>query len=324
MTARKIGAVLAATAVACAGAASKPPPTPTAPVVDASPVARVARQCALVASCSREHQSSVTGTPQACVDWYLVNAHDEAPLADCMMKAKDCAGLEACSRARADTGAEEYCTAHPGVLTACDGNRFISCEGEGGSESLAVDCAALGGTCGETKQGGVALRGCLSPRLCPDGAPEHRCDGDGAVVDCAFGIAERNVCPPSSRCSSERDESGAPVARCRSTSGGRDCTLGGAAFCEGDVAYSCVQSGRFRGLHAADCGAFGLGCAVRSGRVFCVGGDGAGCSGGAASCAGDTLAFCAAGRQMHVSCKELGFAGCDPGAGGEALCAVRR
>jgi hypothetical protein len=323
MTAHKIGAVLAAAAVACAGAASTPPSATVAPIAAAAPVERVARQCALVASCSDEHDSSSLRTPQACVDWYLVNARDEAPLSECMMKAKNCAAVEACTHARSDAVAEEYCKAHPGVLTACDGSRLISCQGEGAAESVATDCASLGGTCGERRQSGLVERGCVSPQLCPDGAPDHRCDGEGAVIDCSMGIAERDTCPPSSRCVADHDESGAPTARCRSASG-RDCTMGGAAFCEGDVAYACVQSGRFRGLHSADCGAFGLACSVRSGRVVCTRRGEAACTAGAASCAGDELVFCAAGQPLRVSCKDLGFAGCDPaGGGGEALCAVR-
>ncbi len=318
-------AVLVVTSIACAGASKGGSPNAKSATTDDSPVARAARHCAIIASCADEHDSSVFRTPQACVDWYLVNSRDEAPLADCMMRAKDCASVEACTHARPDAVAEEYCKAHPGALTTCEGNRFISCEGEGATESVAVDCASVGGTCGERRQSGLVERGCISERLCPSGAPEHRCDGESAVIDCDDGIAERNVCPPNSRCVTDHDDNGAPTARCRSAAG-RDCTMGGAAFCEKDVAYACVQNGRFRGLHAADCGAFGLACVVRSGRVYCAQRGEASCSAAsAASCEGDQLSFCAAGQSFRVSCTQLGFAGCDPsGGGGEALCASRR
>jgi len=312
--------------VACAGASSPPAAKPAPPQIDDSPLGRVARQCTKIASCPNEHEASAFRAPQACVDWYLVNAQSEAPLAECMMRAKDCAEALACTRESADAVAERYCKAHPGALTACDGNHLISCEGEGAEESVATDCAAIGGTCGERRPGGpvgIAERGCLSERMCPPGAPEHRCDGESAVIDCNDGIAQRNVCPPGSRCAADRDESGAATAQCRAASG-RECTMGGAAFCEGDVAFACVQSGRFRGLHSADCGAFGLGCVVRSGRVFCAPRGEAPCAAGAASCSGDDLAFCAAGQSFRVSCKQLGFAGCDPSGGGkEALCAAK-
>lgn len=303
--------------VSCAASSSRhTESTPTAPTTD---LARIARQCALVASCADAHDSTAFRTPRACVDWYVVNARDEAPLADCVMKAKSCADMSHCTHVRADGLAETFCKAHPGTLSACDGNELLECEGDSSIESTATDCVALGGTCGEHKNAGLVERGCISPRMCPQGAPEHRCDGD-AVIDCDDGIADKNACPPGSHCVSGKDENGAPTARCRSARG-RECTLAGSAFCEGDVAYVCVQNGRFAGLHSADCGALGLACTVRSGRVACVRRGPAECAAEPATCSGDELRFCAAGESFHVSCKELGFASCDPaGGGGEALC----
>ncbi len=306
----------------CAAASSphtvdSPTATPT------TDVSRIAKQCALVASCSDQHDSSAFRTPHGCVDWYVVNARDEAPLADCVMRATSCTDVVRCTHERADGLAETFCKAHPGVLSACDGNEFLSCEGESSAESTAVDCAALGGTCGEHKTAGLVERGCISARLCPQGAPEHRCDGD-VVIDCQDGIADKNACPRGSRCTSGKDENGAPTAHCRSTSG-RECSLVGSAFCEGDTAYACVQNGRFAGLHSADCAALGLACTMRSGRVACVKRGEAECAPSPASCIGDDLRFCAAGESFHVSCKELGFSGCDSaGGGGEALCARHR
>ncbi len=304
--------------VACGAAQSRDPQIGAPQPTDAA-ITRIARQCALVASCADAHDSTVFRTPHACVDWYLVNSRDEAPLADCVMNAKSCNDLTSCTHARTDALAESFCKAHPGVLSACDGQNLLTCEGEAATESTAVDCATLGGTCGERKNGGLVVRGCVSPRLCPQGAPEHRCDGD-AVIDCDDGIADRNECPRGSKCVAGTDAYGAPTARCRSGSG-RECTMPGSAFCEGDVAYACVQNGRFAGLHSADCGALGLGCVVRSGRVSCMRRGPDACSPEPASCAGDELRFCADGMSFRVSCKEIGMRGCDPsGGGGEALC----
>ena len=82
----------------------------------------------------------------------------------------------------------------------------------------------------------------------------------------------------------------------------------------------CVQNGRFTGMHVGDCGRYGMGCTVRAGRANCVRKETTGCTGPAA-CEGDTLRFCAAGGDVRVSCKELGFTGCNPtGAGTEASC----
>jgi hypothetical protein len=319
--ARGCAVVVVVMLVACAGATFHGPEAATADPAG-SVLARIAKQCALVASCADEHDSSVFRTPEACVDWYAVNARDEAPLADCVMSAKSCADMTTCTHARADALAETFCKAHPGVLTTCDNDSLFTCEGEGSDESTVLDCRTLDGTCGERQTGGLVIRGCISPRLCPAGAPEHRCEEAATVIDCEDGVAERNACPKGSRCVSGTDAYGAPTARCRLASG-RECTIGGGAFCEGDVAYVCVQNGRFAGLHMADCGALGLGCAVRSGHVSCVRRGPPACSPEPATCApkSDELRFCAAGEPFHVSCTALGFAGCDPaGGGGEALC----
>ncbi|HEY1957615.1 MAG TPA: hypothetical protein VGH28_18475 [Polyangiaceae bacterium] len=303
--------------VACAGAPRARPET-LAESTNAT-LAPIASQCALVASCADEHDASAFRTPQSCVDWYIVNARAEAPLADCLIHAKSCADVNACTHPRVDARATTFCKAHPGVLSACDGSDLLTCQGDDGIESTAVDCAKLGGACAERRSGELVVRGCVAPKLCPAGAPEHRCDGD-AIVDCQDGIAERNACPAGFHCTAGHDESGAVTARCESAAS-RDCTLGGAAFCEGDVAYVCVQNGRFTGMHSADCGALGLACAVRAGRVSCVHRGPPACAPDPATCDGDDLRFCAGGDRFRVSCKHLGFAACDPsGGGGEALC----
>ena len=282
-------------------------------------LAGIVRQCARVASCADAHESSIFRTPAACVDWYLVNARDEAPLAECVMRARSCGDMNACTHGRADQVAETFCKAHPGVLSTCDGNALLTCEGDGSVESTALDCGTLGGTCTERKMGGLVLRGCASPKLCQAGAPEHRCEGN-AVVDCDDGIADKSDCPRGSQCVPGTDAYGAPTARCRSASG-RECTIAGGAFCDGAVANVCVLNGRFAGLHSSDCGALGLGCTVRSGRVACIERGPEACAFEPATCSGSELRFCAAGQTRHVDCKTLGFHGCDPsGGGGEALC----
>jgi len=279
-------------------------------------LARIARQCALVASCSDEHDASNLQTPAACVDWYVVNSRDESPLATCVMRARSCEDVTRCTHPPPNPSAEGYCRAHPGVLTACENSHLYTCQGSEGVESTAVDCSELGGTCREKRVGELVERGCTSPSLCPADAPEHRCDGD-IIVDCQDGIASRDPCPAGWRCAATKDDQG---VRCVSGRG-RECDLAGTAFCEGDVAYACVQNGRYAGLHSADCAAMGLACAVRSGRVSCVHRGPPTCATSPASCAGDDLRFCANGDTFRVSCKDLGFARCDPsGGGGAALC----
>src|SRR3954471_534835 len=73
------GAILLV-AAACASSANRVPDVPGAETNPA--LVRVAKQCALVASCADAHDSSAFRTPEACFDWYVVvNARDEAPLA---------------------------------------------------------------------------------------------------------------------------------------------------------------------------------------------------------------------------------------------------
>ena len=317
---RNLGVAAGALLVALGcGTAPKPVPVAAGPAAAPSLLVDVARRCARIASCSDPHDPSNFRTAQACVDWWLVNARDESPLADCVMKAKTCLEVEACTHAPGDPGAESFCKAHPGTLSTCDGTRYISCEDRDPRESTASECAALGGTCGEIHGAGLVLRGCIAPKLCPSDAPTLRCDGEKALIDCEGGIAERRVCPQGSRCVPEVNAEGDPSATCESSTG-RRCGLPGSAFCDGDRAVVCVQNGRFTGMHVGDCGRYGMGCIVRAGRANCVRKETTGCAGPAA-CEGDTLRFCAAGGDVRVPCKELGFTGCNPtGAGTEASC----
>ena len=304
-------------AVACAGA-SKPPP-PAAPASTAWRAA-VGRGCARIASCSDPHDPSTFRSVSACVDWWLVNDEAERPLADCVMRASTCDEVERCTHAPGDPGAETFCRAHPGTLSTCDGTRFVSCEAGRPEESVLTDCSRLGGTCGEVRRDGLVIRGCISKSACPDGAPPLRCDGDGFLLDCSEGVAERRACPAGTRCRQAVDGDEQHSARCES-SNGKACSIPGSAFCDGDRAVACVQNGRYTGMHVGDCARFGLGCGMRAGHSFCVRKEPGGCTAQPATCAGDDLRFCAAGEEMSVSCKELGFAGCDPtGAGTEGAC----
>lgn len=303
---------------ACGGAtpSGKPPVAPAGNTL----LSEVARRCARVAACADSHDASQFRDPSTCVDWWLVNVNDERPLADCVMHANTCAAVHACTHEREDRAAAAYCVAHPGVFSACDGSRFISCEGDQGQESTVVDCAALGGTCGQTDSGGLVVRGCISSRLCPAGAPERRCDGD-SLIGCEGGIVERSACTKGTHCVAGPDENGAPSASCEAAGAVR-CTSSSTARCEGDVAVACVVNGRYPGVHKTSCADYGLTCAMRSGRTSCVSKNPAACAvGSPARCDGEELVFCAAGTETHVSCKDIGLAGCAAeGKGPSAAC----
>ncbi len=306
-------ASVAASLVIACGAATAVPKAERSMTANAL-LADVAQRCARVVACADSHDASQFRDPSTCVDWWLVNANDERPLADCVMHATTCSAIHACTHARQDEGATAYCSAHPAMFSACDGTRFISCEGDDGRESTLVDCATLGGTCGQINNGGLVVRGCVSSRACPALAPERRCE-NGALVSCDNGIAERSLCTTGTRCVPGTDENGAPTASCEAT-GAVKCTSTSMAKCEDDVAVACVVNGRYPGLHRTNCADYGLTCAMRGTRTSCVSREATCAVGSPARCDGDAIVFCAAGHETHVSCKEMGFASCGPGAKG--------
>ncbi len=316
------GALILATAafavVSACGGATPSTNLPRAPEGN-SFLADAANRCARVSSCADVHDASQFRDPSTCVDWWLVNVNDERPLADCVMRANDCAAVHACTHEREDRAATDFCVSHPRVFSACDGTRFISCEGDEGQESTLVDCATLGGTCGQIDGGGLVVRGCISERACPAGSPERRCAGD-ALIGCESGIASRVSCTKGTRCVASRDENGNPTASCEAE-GSIRCTSASTARCEGDVAVACVVNGRYPGVHRTSCTDYGLTCAMRGGRTSCVSPTPACAVGGPARCDGDDLVFCAAGQEARIGCKSLGFLSCAAdGKGPSAAC----
>lgn len=305
--------------VAIALAACGATPPPKAPGLGGPPVdlAAAARRCALVASCADAHDPAHLRNPTACVDWWLTAARDEPALTRCLGAAASCKDALRCTHDASDAAAAAFCAAHPGTLGACDGARLYGCSDDP-AESTASDCAALGGTCVERHvAGGLVVRGCTSARLCPPGAPAERCE-DGAVVRCEDDMADRRACPEGRRCV-VRDDAGEPLASCEGERGpGRAarCAKPGYAACDGDTATFCALAGKDAWLRSQDCAALGLGCVVRAGRAVCAARGGT-CASAEARCEEGALVFCAAAREMRVSCKDIGFSRCDPAARGQ-------
>ncbi len=300
--------------------AEKPPEVPHV-VAPAEKVSEIARHCARIASCADAHDPTHLRNPTSCTDWWLVSTNEEAELIGCISRATTCKALEQCTHDPKDLGAGAFCTAHPSVLGVCDGPRLYNCSDDP-SESSATDCAALGGTCVEQRvAGGLVVRGCTSPKLCPPGAPEQRCDKD-AVVRCEDGLADYHACPHGTHCAAHAS-AGEVTASCEGESTvGRlqRCAKPGYAACQGDRATFCTLVGKDAWLREQDCNVWGMTCGVRNGRANCMA-RGATCLGADPKCDGDTLVFCAAGTEMRVSCKELGFSKCDPALRGpEAGC----
>jgi len=275
----------------------------------------VAEKCARVASCAHAHDPPRLRDPSACVDWWIARVRArEDRVHVCLGAAKSCSDVGACVRDKPDARAAVFCGAHKGVMTACDGPRLVSCAEDDDSESTSVDCGSLGGACEERRAaGGLVVRGCFSPKMCPQGAPDERCEGN-AVVACRDGAAERTACGPATKCDEHVEANGERGATCEPVSGHAHCAQLGQRFCRDDLFVECIVHGHYGDARVTDCKGLGLRCAP-SGCVVAKASD---CQPGPPRCDGEALAFCAAGHMVKVSCKTLGLGACDPDAQGPA------
>jgi len=315
-----LGALAAVVAVACRGPAS---PSPVG--LDAR-MDRAARTCAKVASCAHEHDAPRDRDPSACVDAWIVRAPSEFDEpARCVADAADCEAVAVCLRARGDAVAAAFCRQNAGARTGCDGDRLVTCSADDPADSTSVACTAFGAWCGEWKQpGGLVSRACLSPTLCPAGAPEDRCEGQSALVSCRDGAVDRIECAADARCLAVRGADGVASAVCEPPAH-RHCNAVGKRWCEGGSVVTCQPHGPFGEAVVSDCAALGLACdehAEAAGAACVVPGARA-CAAGPPRCEGASLAFCAAGRHIQVPCRDLGFVTCDPDAHGvDAACTL--
>jgi hypothetical protein len=308
--------------VACGGQEppAKPPGAPSPPK-DPPALAQVAQACARATSCTHAHDASRFRDPGACVEWW-VSEPEKEPLRQCLEQAKSCDQVSGCLHGGGDTRAAAFCSARPGVVSGCDGDRLVSCA-EDDRESSVVDCAAIGGTCRESKiAGGLVVRSCWSPQKCAPGAPEARCEGPGAVISCHDGAYERVTCRPGTTCEERHDETGEPTASCE-LPGRRRCDARGVRHCEDDRLVECDQTGHASKARVTDCVGFGLRCAGIGPRAGCYVPTDVECDKELLpKCDGGSLVFCAAGRISKVACGAIGLGACDPSAKGPmAACA---
>lgn len=308
---------------ACGGAEPAPSvPSASAPRKDPASLQQVSETCARIASCTHSHDAPRLRDPSACVDWWVAQ-HDPSgpdPLQKCLTQATTCEQINTCIHGGGDARAAQFCSQRPGVVSGCDGDRLVSCGDDDAQESTVTDCTALGATCREMKAaGGLVIRACFAPQKCPAGAPEARCDGDGAVLSCHDGAIERAKCRPGTRCEDHKDESGDATASCE-LPGRRRCDLLGARHCEGDRLVECsTSSDHFGKVRVSDCAGFGLRCTGSGPRAGCYVPADVECDKEMLpKCAdgGQSLVFCAAGRLTKISCASLGMATCNPTARG--------
>ncbi|MBX3190145.1 MAG: hypothetical protein KF819_24170 [Labilithrix sp.] len=318
---KRRGSVVALVVILAACGGQEPPakaPDAPPPRKDPASLQQVSETCARIASCTHAHDAPRLRDPSACVDWWLAHADAQAPdpLHKCLAQATTCEQINTCMHGGGDARAATFCGQRPGVVSGCDGDRFVSCGDDDALESTVTDCASLGATCKEMKApGGLVVRGCFAPQKCPAGAPEARCEGD-AVVSCHDGVIERATCRPGTKCEEHRDESGDATASCQ-LPGRRRCDLLGARHCEGDRLIECSSQDHFGKVRVSDCSGFGLRCAGKGPRAGCYVAADVECDRDMLpKCEGSSIVFCAAGRLTKIPCGKLGMGSCNPTARG--------
>jgi hypothetical protein len=319
-----LASLLAALPLAACGGTEPAPKLVAAavPRKDPASLQQVSETCARIASCTHSHDAPRLRDPSGCVDWWVAQ-HDPSgadPLQNCFTQATTCDQINACIHGGGDARAAQFCSQRPGVVSGCDGDRLVSCGDDDAQESTVTDCTALGATCREMKAaGGLVIRACFAPQKCPAGAPEARCDGEGAVLSCHDGAIERANCRPGTRCEEHKDDtSGEATASCE-LPGRRRCDLLGARHCEGDRLVECSTADHFGKVRVSDCAGFGLRCTGSGPRAGCYVAADVECDKEMLpKCAddGQSLVFCAAGRLTKIACASLGMTTCNPTARG--------
>jgi hypothetical protein len=218
-------------------------------------------------------------------------------------KTNGCQGVKECIGAEASVDAACKAGCAGSVLTACDN-----------SLEFTVDCAKSGTVCDATA------------KQCVPAMPGPACDANSTTIDC------KNGAPTG--CDQTGHEHAGPACadlglKCEAdaASGSAYC-VGTGASCQADVysAYSvqydngiacngaklsaCINGG----TQDVDCGTVGQGftCQATANAKFC--GLGAACEPGSATkatCEGDSVVVCNAGRVDKIDCKTLGFKTCN-------------
>ncbi len=310
--------------IAACGGSSAPPASAPHAAKKSSPagLSQVESLCARIASCAKPYDPPVAREPSECVDHLLLHGSEDESTR-CLVKAQTCKDVSQCLHGDGDSVAAIFCNAHPGALTACDGSHFITCA-DPIEESTVVDCAKLGANCAENKlEGGLVVRGCASPTLCPPGAPDTRCTTDHEVVSCRDGIVDKMNCAAGEHCISHHDPEGDQIAAC-AVANEKRCTDVGEAACDGDNLVECISDGHYGRVRTTDCAAHGLNCAAQGRVAACVAASPIECSPFPPKCDGGFLVYCAEGVVAKIACAEIGLGVCDPSAHGpEAACRPR-
>jgi hypothetical protein len=325
VTVRRAPFVIAAVLFcACRGAAPPSPPTGSAPPADRY-LASV-HSCARISSCAHKNDPPHYRDASQCVERWLAWSEENNSAVRCFGSARSCSDVDACLHRRSDTLVTAVCNRHSGESTFCEGETLYQCDDENDDESRAVRCADIKGECKEHKtHDGLSSRACISPAMCPAGAPESRCLDATTLLTCDNGAADIARCDPGETCRLVRDENNEPTAYCAKPEQ-TQCDRVGKRYCEGSKLVRCAPAGAKGAAEVLDCAKYGLACDPTSAQAACrvAIAPQATCRDGNARCRDhDQLEFCALGLRVAISCKSLGFTSCDPdGNGLEAACTV--
>lgn len=275
-------------------------PTPTFPAPKSLDPDLVARAAAVIGSCMPDDGVARNAT-------HLWLAHLAAPRLyfrfgeqlDCLANAgQGCAAVEHCLSWRYDP-APANCSG------SCQGDVFKGC---GDEIQVTVDCSRLGLSCDP------AANCVAEPAVACDGSTAPSCTSDGDVQFCDDGALRKTPCAAQGfacvdgACQGQ----GSPCTANSSTQS--ELAVPRGTSCSGDVLLGCL--GGF--VAPLDCSEQGPGfsCQSLGDAFFC--GQAAECvpadnylSDQSATCDGNVLTFCSAGRLEHLDCTTLGFTGCE-------------
>lgn len=282
---------------ACRAAPDASPTLHAASALDADLVARAA---AVVGSCMPDDGVARNAT-------HIWLGHLAAPRTyfrssaqlECLANA-DC-GCEAIEHCLGWSYAQppESCVGH------CEGDVFTGC---GDEVQLTIDCGRFGLKCDPAAN-------CVAEAAVPcDGSEPATCSADGELLFCDDDFMRKAPC----------QSLGFSCVAGKCTGGGAACAeqsfaedelvdVAGTA-CAGATMTACVAGKTAE----VDCASYGPGfrCQARDGSFFC--GLAAECvpadnyaSAQPASCDGNQLSFCNAGRLETIDCLALGFSGCE-------------
>lgn len=218
---------------------------------------------------------------------------------DCLANAAcGCTALEQC------LGMKRGLAPAAGCAAQCAGDVLSGCEDE---QQFELDCGSLGQTCDESLN-------CVSePAQACEGTEAPSCSAEGEVRYCSRGIWRTTPCQ-SVGFSCLNGECVGQGAACDASPDESQVELSGMA-CSGDTLQACLGER----ATTVDCTKQGPGfsCQSVSGTFFCgldaecVPPNPAGAAMPPASCDGDVLTFCSAGRIERLDCTALGFSGCE-------------